>query len=101
MPSTISRVAPGLFAVSQMRADGAVYLVLYATGVRHRSDAAAVSCVVNGTALPVLYAGAQPDFAGLDQVNVQLPAGLSGAGTLNVSLMVDGQPSNAVTVTIP
>jgi uncharacterized protein (TIGR03437 family) len=102
MPLTIARVAPGLYGASQtVRGGGEVYLVLYGTGIRNRSDLAAVTCVVNGTSVPVLYAGAQPDYAGLDQVNVRLPAALSGPGTLNVSLTVDGRSSNTMTVAMP
>jgi uncharacterized protein (TIGR03437 family) len=100
IPVTIARVAPGLFTASQIvRADsGAVYLVLYGTGIRNRSDRAGVACTVNGTTLQVAYAGAQTEFPGLDQVNVLLPSGLRGPATLSVSLMVDGHPSNTVTV---
>jgi uncharacterized protein (TIGR03437 family) len=46
----------------------------------------------------VTYAGAQPDYAGLDQVNVPLPSDLRPTGTLSVSLMVDGKSSNVITV---
>ena len=100
MPVTIAPVAPGLFAASQMvNGDGgALYLVLYGTGIRNRSASSAVTCMVNGTALPVIYAGTQPDYPGLDQVNVLLPASVRGAATLSVSLMVDGLSSNTITV---
>jgi uncharacterized protein (TIGR03437 family) len=99
-PMTIARVAPGIFAASQLvHADnGAVYLVFYGTGIRNRSDSSAVTCMVNGTALPVAYAGAQPDFPGLDQVNVLLPAAVRATSTLSVSLLVDGQSSNTVII---
>jgi len=100
MPATIASVAPGLFAASQMVTGdgGALYLVLYGTGIRNRSASTAVTCMVNGTALPVIYAGIQPDYPGLDQVNVLLPASVRGAATLSVSLMVDGLSSNTITV---
>lgn len=97
LPVTLAPVAPGIFGYQIQRADnGAVYLVLYGTGIRNRSDSAAVTCLVNGTPLPVAYAGAQPDFTGLDQVNVLLPSDLP-AKVLTVSLTVDGQASNVVT----
>jgi uncharacterized protein (TIGR03437 family) len=46
------------------------------------------------------YAGAQGGYAGLDQVNVQLPASLAGSGVVNVNLTVDGQTSNTLQVQI-
>jgi uncharacterized protein (TIGR03437 family) len=50
--------------------------------------------------VPVLYAGAQPSFVGLDQIDLgPLPNSLKGAGVVNVQLVVDGQASNTVTLT--
>ena len=82
----LGRVAPGLFSASQiLRNDaGKPHLVLYGTGIRNRSAIEVVICIVNGASLPVAYAGAQADFAGLDQVNVPLPADLRPGNTLNV-----------------
>ena len=76
-----------------------LYLLLYATGVRNRSTAGNVTCILNGQNLPVMYAGVQPEFAGLDQVDVLLPASLRGTGQVTVTLLVDGQRSNTATVT--
>jgi len=77
-----------------------LYLLLYGTGLRHAVNAQSVTATVNGVSVPVLFAGAQPTFAGLDQVNLgTLPASLKGAGSVNVQIVVDGQPSNTVTVT--
>ncbi|PYT17240.1 MAG: hypothetical protein DMG59_07925, partial [Acidobacteria bacterium] len=50
--------------------------------------------------VPVLYAGPQPNYAGLDQVNVGLSLSLRGAGESNVVLTVDGKSSNTVTINI-
>jgi uncharacterized protein (TIGR03437 family) len=48
-----------------------------------------------------LYAGAHPDFPGLDQVNVgPLPRSLAGKGEVAVYLTVDGNRSNPVTLKI-
>jgi uncharacterized protein (TIGR03437 family) len=41
-----------------------------------------------------------PAFAGLDQVNVQLPASLKGSGSANVVFTVNGQAANPVTISI-
>ena len=58
-----------------------------------------MTCTINGQNLPILFAGAQPTFLGLDQVNVQLPASLAGTGVATVVIRVDGQASNSVTLT--
>jgi uncharacterized protein (TIGR03437 family) len=80
--------------------DTPVYLTLYGTGIRNRSSLANVQVTINGTGVPALYAGAQPGYPGLDQVNLALPLSLRGAGVANVVLTVDGQSSNTVTITI-
>ncbi len=79
---------------------GATYLTLYGTGIRNRSALSKVMVSVNGMSLPVTFAGAQPAFAGLDQVNVLLPASLAGAGVADILLTVDGLISNVVTIEI-
>jgi uncharacterized protein (TIGR03437 family) len=84
----------------ELAPDAPVYLNLYGTGIRNRSALAAVTVTIKDMAVPVLYAGAQPNFAGLDQVNVLLPLDLRGAGETNVLLVVDGQTANAVTIQI-
>jgi uncharacterized protein (TIGR03437 family) len=80
--------------------NGTIYLTLYGTGIRNLSSQATVQVTVNGISVPVQYAGAQPSFPGLDQVNVSLPASLSGTGNANIVLTVDGQNSNTVMVNI-
>ncbi|MBZ5580736.1 MAG: Ig-like domain repeat protein, partial [Acidobacteriia bacterium] len=86
--------------VSMGSATDVFTLVLYGTGIRGRSSPQKVSVLINGQALPVRYAGAQPTFVGLDQVNVDLPLSLANADLLNVSLTVDGHASNTVTVRV-
>ena len=77
---------------------GQVYLVLYGTGIRHAAGAPV--CSMNGRPAQVLYGGAQGSIGGLDQVNVLLPAGLRGGGTVTVNVSVDGVAANPVTLTI-
>ena len=79
---------------------GATYLTLYGTGIRNRSALSKVQVSVNGASLAATFAGAQPSFTGLDQVNVLLPASLAGSGVANLMLTVDGQNSNVVTIDI-
>jgi uncharacterized protein (TIGR03437 family) len=79
-------------------ASDAVYLTLYATGVQ---KAASVAVSAGGQSVPVLYAGAQGFYAGLDQVNAgPLPRTLSGRGRVNIILAADGQTANPVQVVI-
>ena len=77
-----------------------MYLTLYGTGIRNRSALANVLVTIDGVSLPVLYAGPQPDFAGLDQINVQLTPELSGSGVSNIVVKVDQHQANTVTVDI-
>ena len=77
-----------------------MYLVLYGTGIRSRSDLNAVQAQLGGLNSPVAYAGEQKDFVGLDQVNVLLPRTLSGRGEIDVALTVDGRASNTVRINI-
>ena len=91
-----SRRIQFLTAPIAIPAEGIVVLSLFGTGMRGTK----VSATVKGLAADVLYAGAQMEFAGLDQVNVQLPAGVSGAGEVDVELTVDGKKANVVRVAI-
>jgi uncharacterized protein (TIGR03437 family) len=47
---------------------------------------------------PINYAGAQGDFAGLDQINARLSRSLIGRGEVSVVLTVDGKGANPVTI---
>jgi uncharacterized protein (TIGR03437 family) len=84
----------------ELSADAAVYLSLYGTGIRHLSSLSNVTCTIGGIGVPVTYAGPQPVYAGLDQVNVHLPLSLRGLGDTNVIVTVDGRTSNAVRVNL-
>jgi uncharacterized protein (TIGR03437 family) len=77
-----------------------VVLELFGTGIRGRSSLSNVTCTIGGTVVPVLYAGAQGQFQGLDQVNVALPRSLAGAGQAVVKLVVDGQTANDVAIAV-
>ncbi len=73
-----------------------VYLMLYGTGLRHYSQPPV--CTIGGQKVTIAYAGAQGGFAGVDQVNLVLPQSLRGAGTVDLTLTVDGVTSNIVTL---
>lgn len=77
-----------------------VYLVLFGTGIRYRSTLSQVSARVGGTDAFVTYAGAQNDFAGLDQINLLLPRSLAGRGEVDLALTFDGKAANTVKINI-
>lgn len=73
-----------------------IYLVLFGTGIRNRSSLAGVEAVLGGSInAEVLYAAAQGDYVGLDQVNLKLPL-IANQPTASLIVVVDGKPSNAV-----
>jgi uncharacterized protein (TIGR03437 family) len=79
---------------------GNTALVLYGTGIENRAALSDVTVTIGSHTLPATYAGAAPNYAGEDQVDVLLPASLAGSGTVNVSVTVSGTVSNVVTVDI-
>jgi uncharacterized protein (TIGR03437 family) len=80
--------------------DRAVYVSLYGTGIRNRSALSNVTATIGGVNAAVQYAGAAPQFVGLDQVNVLVPPALQGRGEVNVAITVDGAISNEVTIRV-
>jgi uncharacterized protein (TIGR03437 family) len=77
-----------------------IVLVLYATGVRHRSDLKNVSATVAGLPMNVEYAGNQNQFVGLDQINIRLSRSLVGRGEVDVKLTMDGSAANVVKINV-
>jgi uncharacterized protein (TIGR03437 family) len=78
-----------------------VFLILYGTGVRGIGNLSAIQATIGNMNLPVLFAGAQGTFVGLDQINLgPIPRGLIGAGAVDVILRVNNQPANTVQVCI-
>jgi uncharacterized protein (TIGR03437 family) len=82
-----------------------VVLTLFGTGIRHVDKVlatpffqASVTARIAGQDLTPSYAGPQPQFPGLDQVNVTLPPSLRGTGSTSVSIVIAGQSSNAVKI---
>jgi uncharacterized protein (TIGR03437 family) len=69
------------------------YLVLYGTGIRAAAPTN-VSVQMGNVAAPMLYAGPQATYAGLDQVNALLPSSLQGRRQLVVTVTVNGQAAN-------
>jgi hypothetical protein len=93
----VASISPALFAAL---ANGPI-LELYGTGIRGRSSLATVTCAIAALELPVLFAGPQGGYPGLDQVNVVLPSSLAGAGQTTVVVTVDGVRTNMLPIQIP
>ncbi len=78
-------------------------LVLFLSGIRNAADTngdgnlnESIRVLIGGVEAPVLYANRQPDFVGLDQVNVVIPASLVGRGIVNVSVSGTGFGSSNI-----
>jgi len=80
--------------------DAQVFLVLFGTGIRGRSSLANVTSTIGGVSAQVLFAGAQGQFPGLDQVNVAMPQNLSAHGEQDLVLTVDGHAANTVRINL-
>jgi uncharacterized protein (TIGR03437 family) len=82
-----------------------VYVELFGTGLRHATSST-LTATVNGQNVPVQFLGAQGEFAGLDQLNIELPSSLAGSGVVNVVVSVQDsvagvtKTSNTVTLDI-
>jgi uncharacterized protein (TIGR03437 family) len=77
-----------------------VFVIFYGTGIRGRSSLDRVAVSVGGTPVEASYAGVQPQFPGLDQINLELPRSLAGRGVTDVRVSVDGLAANTVQIEI-
>jgi uncharacterized protein (TIGR03437 family) len=100
MTVPIATLAPGFFA-APYTSNAPGYLSLYGTGFA-QAIAAQSSCTAGSVDIPISYAGPEIQIAGLDQVNLLLPASLAGAGSLPVYCQFqkgqEGGVSNVVNV---
>jgi uncharacterized protein (TIGR03437 family) len=84
------------------------YIVMFGTGIRNvaavnsgdeNGVAESMRVTIDGIEARVLYAGAQGQFIGLDQINVELPATLQGGGRrVEMVITLDGIAANRVTI---
>ena len=81
-------------------ADGPIYLSFYATGFRGASSDN-VTCTINNSAVPVLYAGPQAT-PGVDQINVRLLPEIHStfANAYEVVIRIDGVAANTAMLNI-
>ncbi|MBS1787158.1 MAG: pre-peptidase C-terminal domain-containing protein [Acidobacteria bacterium] len=76
-----------------------LFLLLYGTGLRHNAGHT-IKASIGGVETAVQFAGAAEGFAGLDQINLNLPRSLAGHGEAEIRLTIDDQSTNAVKVLI-
>jgi uncharacterized protein (TIGR03437 family) len=72
------------------------FLILFGVGIRRGGQIAKVR--IAGQDLTPTYAGPQPQYGGVDQVNLALPASLRGAGDVTIMMVIGDQVSNSVVV---
>ena len=83
-----------------LSANAQVVVSFFGTGIRGAGGASSVSCTIHGVSVPVQFAGPQPAFLGLDQINVALPLSLKGSGQSEVIVTAEGHASNTVLINI-
>jgi len=93
---------PFLVDTPESPSDPRTRLAIYGTGFRNAKDLTVRAGDTRGNRfdLTVEYAGQAPGFAGLDQINVVLPAGLDGGGAAALIATADTVDSNSVTAQI-
>ncbi len=76
-----------------------IFLVIFGTGFR-KGDPSEIDARIGGQIAEVVYAGQQPDFTGLDQINLRIPGRLVGGGEVAVEILFDNLKANQVIVAI-
>jgi uncharacterized protein (TIGR03437 family) len=76
-----------------------LFLALYGTGWRFGNGASNVKAEIDGVAAEVTYAGKQPEYVGVDQINLRVPRTIAGRGEVSLKLTLHGKRLNPVTVT--
>jgi len=76
-----------------------VFLVIFGTGFRN-GDQSVIDATIEGQIVEVVYAGPQPDFTGLDQINLRLPRRVLGRGEIAIDILFDDQKANQVMIAV-
>lgn len=71
--------------------DGKLRLTIFATGARNATQ---LSITIGGQVIHPELVLASPEMPGLDEIHLQAPASLKGAGLVNVSAQGDGRETN-------
>ncbi|HUS07973.1 MAG TPA: hypothetical protein VMZ52_16840, partial [Bryobacteraceae bacterium] len=93
----LNAITYGLGSFSTTTLNRSTFLSIFATGI----DASTTPVVtIGGVPVTVLFAGDAPCCAGLQQVNVQIPDALAGAGRVPVIIRSGEKSSNIVEVVL-
>lgn len=103
--ATITRIRNGQQLLESIPATGIdlgpegdrVFLVLYGSGW---NKAATVTATLGGEPAPLVFAGKQGSFPGLDQANIEIPRTLAGRGRVEVRLSAVGKSANTTYIVI-
>lgn len=76
------------------------FVMLFGTAFRFFSTALTNACRIGTTDVTPSFIGPAPGLDGVDQVNLQIPQSLAGAGDVTLTCTVDGKTSNAVRLRI-
>ena len=100
-------VGSGQVVSTSQPAIGGEYVSLYATGlgpttIQNGLSVATTtpSVFIDGIAARVTYAGRSPQYAGLDQINIQIPAGTRRQTSVPVVIVSGNRTSNSVSIAI-
>ena len=73
-----------------------VFLGIFGTGFRFVRQVSDIKVSLGGIEAAITYVGPQFIFPGLDQINVEVPRSLIGAGEVDIAVTVGGNPANLV-----
>jgi uncharacterized protein (TIGR03437 family) len=101
--ATFQNGKPVLIPARPPAEDEVLYLILFGTGWRNRAAAngrlrEGVSAYLNDAPAQVTFAGAQGEFFGLDQMNIQIAPSLKGKQV--VQIQADGKLANPVEIAL-
>jgi len=84
-----------------------VFLTIYLSGIRRAADPnsdgnlnESVKAIIGGVEVTPSFAGRQSEFAGLDQINVEIPLSLAGRGRVSLAIAAAGVVSNLTEIEI-
>jgi len=83
----------GAFSVTT--GSGPTFLALFVTSLDTKTQP---TVWINGVSVPVQFAGDPGTYPGMQQINIQIPASLAGAGRVELVVEQNGKRSNAVEV---
>ena len=94
---TLNRFVPAPIDLGE--ATDQVFLVIFGTGLRG-AKLEEVDGTIGEFTAEAVFIGPQPDFTGLDQINLRLPRRLAGQGEVMINLLIDDQKANSVVIAI-